>query len=191
MNIGIDLDNTLIRNKILAHELVAIKYPNHYIPELKDYEYSNFPYFIKNKIYELYNNSWYMGKCMNYILPNRISYMKKWIDSKNKIFIITARNNIIRNITEDLIMNFFPLLNIRAYFVQHNTSKKYMFRNLNIDIWIDDSPIGISEAYNERIPSFLIRDDVTIKYNWQIKEKKSLINIVKDFKEIDNILTLL
>lgn len=103
-------------------------------------------------------------------LPGAVKKLKQWKDEGHSLIIITARNPPVHEITKDLVAKYFPMVD-KLLFVKMTDSKQPLFKQEQIDVWIDDSASGIQSAIDMGIKSCLISNSDT-PYNW--KDRKNL-----------------
>jgi len=163
MNIGVDLDQTLIDHLIpvekqAAKNLGIIKYP-----EIKDWYFSNYTKEHKTEVMRLFNDSFFMG--INGNEPIKFSQEKiyRWSILGHKIVIITARNKTVRKATKYMVDEFFPVVN-KLLFVEIEESKKNLMMENKLDIWIDDNPKGVQTSCDLGIETYLIYNDNSKRY---------------------------
>ncbi len=179
MNIGFDLDNTLIHLDIIDILANEYNYPCT-IQQYTDWNMNNFPKYIQSKAMKLFRDHNFM--CENI---KTIKGAKKIISELSKdhnIFIITARVKKLHKKTEKLVNELFP--EVKGFHcVGYNKSKKDLFIENKLDIWIDDAPHGVKDALDCGIITYLISNNKT-RYNWHIKDLPNL-NVVSSVNKIE------
>lgn len=180
MNIGFDLDNTLIDLDVNKYLVNHFNYHSHK-SEVMDWDYSTFPKEIKDIIFDLFKANTFM--CGDNIQPfPNVQDKVKELSKQHNIILITARNENLTEGTIKLVNKFFPEIK-DINLVGFNMSKKDLFKEKKLDLWIDDSPHGVKDSIDLNIKTHLISNDNT-KYNWIARDLKD-INIHECVSKID------
>lgn len=187
MNIGIDLDSTLI--KIKAIEIASEKLGMRYTEEDNlDWNLSVFPDNLRNLIFSLFSDPHIM--CDNVEpLEGAQEKLKNWVNEGHKLHIITARNPEIHIKTYLMVKRFFPEV-LSLSFVNMGETKIHKMEKLRLDVWIDDAVSGISDAKKLKIKNIFLISNKYTKYNHDIADyyrnnEKENIKIVKAVKDIE------
>lgn len=180
MRIGIDLDDTILRNNVIeiASKAYGLDFSKR---DVYDWEFSNFPKNVKDLIYLLYKEPSYMVDNAEFI-NGSIKKLKEWSMLGFEVYIVTNRPMEIRKATIEKFKNLLPITDI--YF--SNGSKKEILKELNLDVWIDDAPHGILEAIELGIEKVYMVSNLETKYNWHILENPKINLVVDNINDIDN-----
>lgn len=167
MNIGFDLDNTLID---LDPNKELIKRLNYHSSksDVHDWEYSTFPEHIRKEVFNLFKDESFM--CGETIIPfpNVQNKIKELTNKGYNIVLITARAENLTEGTIKLVNKYFPEIK-DINLVGFNVSKKDLFIEKKLDLWIDDSPHGVKDSLDLKIKTYLISNEHT-KYNWIVRD---------------------
>jgi len=163
MIIGVDLDQTLIDHNVQVEELAARNLGIKEYPKCHDWGFSNLTTEHKNEIIRLFNTTFYMGVNGNEPIEGSQEKLYKWSMLGHKIVIITARNKPIRIATEYMVGELFPVVD-KLLFVGIEESKKNLMIENKLDVWIDDSPIGVQTSCDLGIETYLIYNDHSKRY---------------------------
>lgn len=163
--IGLDLDRTLVSMveptiKVAARNLNIKAYP-----KPADYWYSNLPEELRNEIFRLYDDPDHATHLK--VIPRVPQKLWEWRKQGHTLIIITARNQAIRKATVNWIQTYLPMIH-KIRFVDMTTSKAGVFKEENIDIWIDDNPFDTITAHDMGIKTCLISNNET-PFNWELK----------------------
>lgn len=178
--IGLDFDGTLVRYQVPALIQAARSLNIDRYPTVHDYNYSNVPPRLRQEIYKLFKDPDFMLKLR--ILPNVKSTLTNWSKLGHKIYIITARSYEIRERTRAYIESQFPMVD-ETYFVDMGASKVELLRQLNIDLWIDDSPIDVAAVLDAGINTYMVSNRSTC-YNWEARRLPK-VNLVKSIMYVN------
>lgn len=178
MNIGLDLDNTLVHLKTIEEVAKENNLP-YTDADCDDWNLSNFPKDFVEKVMEKWNDPEHM--CSVIPIPGAISTVSHLKDIGYDIHIITARNKPVREGTKELVGKYFPKID-SLHFVNYNESKTYLRKYLELDIWVDDSPIECHASVYEGIKTYMISNEHT-KYNWYLRDWNKL-NVIGSIYEI-------
>lgn len=179
MNVGVDLDNTLINLDIINALIERHNYPCS-IEEYIDWNMDNFPKHIQSAAFKLFKDETFM--CNN-VKPIKGSQetIELW-SKKHNIILITARSEHLYDKTKQLVNDLFPhITDFNS--VGFNQSKKDLFIEKKLDAWIDDAPHGIIDAIECGIKTYLISNETT-RYNWHIKSLPN-VNHVESIDKIN------
>lgn len=163
MNIGIDLDQTLINHLVPVEEQAAKNLGIKEYPEVNDWYFSSLTQEHKAEIMRLFDDPYFMGINGNEPIPGTQEKLYNWSLMGHKIVIITARNKPIREETEHLVDEFFPVVK-KIRFTEIDQPKKDIMLEEKIDIWIDDNPKDIQTSCALGIETYLIYNDITKRY---------------------------
>jgi len=182
MNIGIDLDDTLINLNVVKLTSKEMNFDLNRVRNF-DWEMSEFPNELRNEIYKRFKTPKYMCEepYINFI-PNIKNKLDKLKNDGHKIILITARDKSIRKESKILINKVYPKFD-KIHFVSRGQSKLSLFKKEKLNIWIDDHPMNCKRALMLGIKVFLISNKST-PYNYNIKNHKNL-TIIKKFTDIE------
>jgi len=178
LNIGLDLDSTLIEPYIKAHILASYALKEETIPKLKDFNFSNFKPHVRNEIYRLFLDDFFMNRFMRPIEGTN-KKLQIWRQQGHTLTIITARDENIQKGSTQMIYRFFPNVIKQIDFVPLGTSKKEKMIDNKLDVWVDDNIDGVETALDLGLKTYI----VTHNYNKNLKHKE-LIR-VNNVSEID------
>jgi hypothetical protein len=179
MNIGFDLDQTLIDLKSVQQKIW--KRHNLKYNQPIDWNFSNVPENIRNEIFKMFEDPIQMCLAQPYKYSKRL--LVKLQEQGHKVFIITARNKKIKKATIEMTRKYFG--NIKTYVSNFGESKLDILRKENIDIWIDDAPHEIINVSKNNIRCIMISNDNTI-YNHYLRPQFQWVDSVKDlYKDIN------
>lgn len=167
LKIGIDFDNTLVKMKEPTIKVAArnLNIKNYEKP--KDYFYSNVEENLRNEVFRLFDDP--VHACNIIKLPRVHNKLLLWKSFGHNLVLITGGNEPIRKARTQWINNNFPMLE-KINFVDIGKSKKDIFEEENIDVWIDDSPIDTVTAHEMGILTCLISNTDTT-YNWGLRQE--------------------
>lgn len=179
MNIGIDLDSTIIKMRAVELASKSLGYPftdkNAVV-----WDHHNFPKDLREKIFALFEDTKIMCDDVQPIAGAQTK-IKQWVEAGHNIILITARNPPLHEGTIQLIKKHFPEIT-DINFVGQTESKKNVMIDKKIDVWIDDAPHGIEDSLSLGIKTYLISNNYT-KYNWDSRklqvEYPTLLQVVK------------
>lgn len=181
MIIGIDLDSTLIETNAVAIAAKELNFPISNKDTLH-WNHLNFPPELKARIYEYFVDP--VSMCDNARpIKGTQETIRKWYDQGHKIVLITARGNILRESTIEMVHRLYPEIGT-VEFVEMNTSKIAIMKEKGVEVWIDDAPHGILDALKEGIPAYMVSNNYT-KYNWYVRDDTRLKGVVKTISEIN------
>jgi len=168
--VGLDFDNTLVKCrtsviKVAAKNLGLLTYPKKH-----DYLFSKFPENLRNEIFRLFDEPQYMLDLKIY--PGAVKKLEEWKAKGHKLVIITARNKTLHEGTKEFIREHFPMVD-DLVFVGLGKSKENVFKDQEIDVWIDDSPTETVRAVQMGIVTFLICNNETL-YNAEVRGKHAI-----------------
>lgn len=176
MIIGVDLDNTLIELDVIkvVEKKFGVTCPKQY-----DWHYSNFPEEIRIEIFKLFKCPDFM--CSNIEPLSGSQAAIKRLSKNNKIVLITARHDELYNKTKDLVSSYFPeIYDFNS--VGIGMSKKKLFVDKKLDMWIDDNLYSCVDSMELGIKTYLVSNDRT-PYNWNGRQLDN-INVIEGIKEI-------
>lgn len=162
-----------------------------------DYKFSNFPKVLKDKIYELYNDSFYA--CYNkQVLPGIYTYLYYLTKVKNHtIGYLTSRPACISGCTIEKVAKDFPGIfwkyqlfsNLEDNFSIHSSSsKKSLLLSVKPDYFFDDNSKYCIEAKEIGIKNVYLITNSHTGWNHQFiyseQHKKYGIKLVKNIMEV-------
>lgn len=181
MNIGLDLDGTLIDLKIVENLLVEKKINSKLLPKC-DYTFSQFPAELREEIFRRFNIPFYMCSPL-FAVPykNVRNKLYEWKREGHKLLLITARNSSIHHTTKRMLNNYFPRFH-KIIFVKMGESKERFFKRERLDVWIDDNPNDVHSALKLGIKTYLVSHNNT-QYNFEAR-KLDGIHVVESVSKI-------
>lgn len=170
MNIGFDLDNTLIDLDVNKELIKRFNY--HSVKsDVNDWDYSNFPEHMRTEIFKLFKDESFM--CGETIIPfPNIQNKIKELSKKHNVVLITARAPNLTEGTIEIVNKYFPEIK-DINLVGFNMSKKNLFIEKELDLWIDDSPHGIKDSLELDIKTYLVSNEHT-RYNHCVLNQPNL-----------------
>lgn len=182
MNIGIDLDDTLINLNIVKLTSKEFKFN---LNEVKyfDWEMSQFPKELREEIIRRFTDPRFMCE-EPYIsfIPNVKNKLDELKQNNHKLILITARNKIIRKETKQLINKVYPNFD-KIHIVTRGQSKLSLFKKEKLDVWVDDHLENCKRALRLGIKVYMISNNST-PYNHNMKKHRNL-KIIEKFTDID------
>lgn len=165
MNIGMDLDSTLIGWLIRPEKKAAWDLNIKDYPDTTDFEFSTLiPSHVK-RIKELFLDPDFMGPANVVFDPLDKLKLSLWKEEGHRLIVITSRKEPVRKATEMIIEEYFPEIDKLIVCSKIENKKQHMIDE-NLDVWIDDNPRGLRIACELKIPLvFAIVNRVTEKYN--------------------------
>jgi uncharacterized HAD superfamily protein len=146
MKIGIDLDDTLSNSREKMIEFHNKIYGTHFkLADIKTYNlWEDWGGTLETTIEELekFHHAKYGDKIMP--LEGAKEVLTK-LKKNNELYVITARANDVKKITEDWINKYFPNIFSKIYFTNEfphgvaEITKKKICDTLDIDIFIEDN----------------------------------------------------
>lgn len=181
MKIAFDLDDTLFN---LNNEIKKIfeSFGMKYYPAI-NWEMSNYPTIIQDKIHELYCDPERM--CSIEPFHGALDLIDKLTRLNNEVIIITARNKNYEHLIKEMIKCWFPE-SINVFVVGFNQSKADIMINENVEIFVDDCPLYLEEYEKLSISCIMISNKET-RYNWYLRDK---IFHVENVKYLNNNISL-
>ena len=181
-NIGIDLDHTLTTWKLLfwevAYELCGCDVP----PPLKPQNYGlrDFPVDVQEMCMRLFSCKWYM---VDLLEPYIDAYQFLMMVNKSgcSVNVITCRPKSVRDATRSKVREFFDNFVQTLHFVDKHEDKKELFRDLKLDMWIDDHPLLCSIAADMGIRVFMRQQP----WNMSIPTDHEKITKIVSLNDID------
>ncbi len=181
--IGIDIDGVLTREEKGGKNIWEMKlaeYLNKDINRCNDvYNFKDafnitseeLDGFIKKHVYNIYKNLQPASGAINVLSKlNKLNF---------KIYLITARNEKYRNVTE----NWLAQNNIPYDFLYHEDNKAPLAVKKNIQLFIEDNKNNTIELLKNNIPVILVN-----KYHNKNLQKKNNIFRVDNWQEIQDII---
>lgn len=141
--ICVDLDGVLIGLKAVD---LASNF-KHSEVDIIDYGLQCFSEDLRQLIFSHFHNPETM--CRNVkVLEGVVETLSRWKSLGHQIFIVTARSEVIRKETVEMVNSLFPMVDgIR--FVNIDESKNGVLRELGCDLFIDDAPHNLEAARGE------------------------------------------
>lgn len=177
-NIFLDLDNVLIVPNFMevASERLGTDISEE---DITVYDFANFPENVRKVIFECFNDPEIM--CKNYKI---IEGVKEWVAEQAKnhnVYIITARNESVKDATLALIHEHFPDV-LSVFFENRKSETMNLYDNV---LFVDDSPGNILNALDSGIESVLVSNKYT-KYNHHLKQNNTIkhVKTIAEIKEI-------
>lgn len=184
MRIGFDLDSTLIYWLINPVKQAAINLNLKEYSRQHDFEYSNLNEEHRQEIFKLFGNPDYMGpQNVIYDIKDKAA-LKFWKSKGHRLYLITARKPEVVDTTKLIIENYFKNIFYKVIICHKTECKEEYFVNERLDVWVDDSPKGISISMELGIKTFMIYNKITSMYN-----NDTLIKYIgnKNFKNIRSV----
>ena len=180
MNIGLDLDNTLIDTNIVQDVLddfgiIDITYKDVYHWDLRD-----LPPEIRTEVFRRYKMPEY--NCNVPAIKGVRRKLNIWKRLGHKLIIITSRPKEIEQETIDMVMKTFPVVD--KVIVAYDKKKKDILVEEKIDMFVDDAPHHIEEAIEAKIKYIYLISNKHTPYNYEYKEQHQNMNIVKGINYI-------
>jgi FMN phosphatase YigB (HAD superfamily) len=183
MIIGLDFDNTLVYSRRSAVKVAAkdlgIKVD---FSAPRDYNFSGYPEVLRKRIYELFRSPEF--SCDLEIVHGAQEKLREWNRLGHRLVIITARDLPIREATDKFIRNNFEVVD-EVHYVDMSSSKVDKFKELKIDVWIDDSPIDAPEAVKLGIKTCLISNSHTPYNNHLVGDRSIAIKVYDKISSIN------
>lgn len=169
INVGIDIDNTLIRIPLI--EAVNMKFGTSYTySDLSDFSLSNFPDDVRDYMFDLHLDPDFMCKYAKPFDGTR-DVLLKWKTKGYKLFAITKRDLSLKNATIQQFDEQFYGLFSDMEFVPTGRSKGDALKRFLIDVYADD--YEVDDSLSLGIKTFLITNEFT-RYNWHKRENLKL-----------------
>lgn len=180
MIIGIDLDGCLI---VPGHVEFSAKALGIDVDEtdVKDWKFSTFPENLRQMIFSCFTNVDVM--CNNIkIIDGAQAKIKEWSDAGHEIYVITARDEILKEKTLELVSTNFPEVT-ETILVGFNESKRDMLEAYHCNLFIDDSPTQIEAGINYSIHTIMISNKYT-SYNHHLRDKIEWYKCIGDIPNV-------
>lgn len=168
LNIGLDIDQTMYHLDAIDY-ISTLLNMNYKTEDVKHWVYdkqrvNGFPKHFTDLVFALFDDPNYMG---NLDVYDDVQYrLGEWKLDGHKLFVISARRpsvqiETVRMLNRDFGYGFFESI----HFVEHKTdAKERLFKDLKLDVWIDDNPKDIDNACYLGINTYAITNEYT-KYN--------------------------
>ena len=168
LNIVLDIDQTMYHLDVIDHvsKLLGLNYKTedvlHWVYDKQ--EVNGFPKHFTDLVFAHFDNAEYMGNLTLY--DGVIENVKRWKNEGHNLYVITARQPsvyiaTINMLNRDFGVGFFKSI----HFVEHKTDAKLvLYKELGIDVTIDDNPIDIYKSCKLGLQVFAINNKYT-KYN--------------------------
>lgn len=160
MNIGIDLDETLIDFSPVFKKAFACFGLEYQKP--KTWTMADYPEKVKEQIIQNFYDESIMCNLEPY--PDSKYFIDFMRSKGHKVYIVTARGKFLNN--EPFIKSMFDVDGI--YVVEPGESKLSVLEELEIDIWIDDNPVEIEELKKTDIELVIVKNENTL-YNHHVE----------------------
>ncbi len=180
MNIGIDLDTTLIKlpHMELASEELGVDFRE---TDVYDWKFEKgFPESFRKRIFEMFSDPIVM--CEK-VLPieGTQQKIKEWFNKGYNLNIITSRNDDLQFKTVEMINKLYPEISA-IHFCPMNHSKNQILIDNKIDVFIDDGPHNIENALKISGLNCILLSNKYTHYNWYLRE---LVSWKKSISEIE------
>ena len=167
MNIGVDLDSTIIKMRAVEAASKALGY------EFTDknailWNHPNFPDDLRETIFDLFNDPKIMCE-EAWPIEGAQTRVQQWTKKGHNVILITARDLPIRDATVKMVNEHFPEIT-DINFVAQTESKTEVMKAKKLDLWIDDAPHGVIDSLALGIRTYLISNNYT-KYNHSVVEE--------------------
>ena len=186
MNIGLDLDSTLIKLPCieLASKELGFDFDETHV---EDWQFKKvFPEILRHRVFEMFADPKVMCDKVTPIdgTQNKI---KEWCNKGHRLTIITSRIDSLQYKTVEMINKFYPEIE-KVTFVGFNQSKKEALIENKIQLFVDDGPHNIEVAME--IPNLvcILLSNKYTRYNWYLRDKVNLVKAIKDIQLKDYIL---
>jgi FMN phosphatase YigB (HAD superfamily) len=186
MNIVIDIDNTLYHLDVIdkVSDLLGLDYKTEDVKHwVYDKEHINgFPKYFTDLVYSYFDDPKYMGNLDIYLGAKE--KLVQWKSEGHNLYIISARKSnvaisTVKMLNRDFGAGFFK----EIHFVEHKTDAKItLYRDLNIDMVIDDNPIDLEKSCELGIKVYAINNRYT-GYNNIIIDK--CLKIYDNIKKVE------
>lgn len=191
MKIGLDIDATMYRLDVIERvsELLGEEYTSedikHWVYDKE--EINGMPKHFTDLVFSHFGDPMYMGNLK--LNPYVRKKVHEWKDTGHELYVLTARKPevhiaTVKMLNRDFGVGFFKSIHM----VEHKTdAKSKLFKDLELDVWIDDNPKDLVKASEMGINTYAINNSVTqyntSKVNWCI-EKYKHCKKVSNFGEI-------
>jgi hypothetical protein len=177
--IGFDLDNTLIHMSVMKRISSEL---NLRLPEQSDWQFSEFPQNIRDRVFELFKDPAFMCEDVKPIWGSK-AFLRRLGDMGHSLRMITARAKEVKTDTISLVREHFPQIETIQFVEPHETKREIMAEN-KLDFWIDDAPHEVINAIELGISTILVSNQNT-RYNWKVKDDPRLLKVVSSVKDIE------
>ena len=174
-NIGLDLDNVLIKRNI--QDIPGVIYTNE---DIEDWEFSTLPEATRNLIFDSFKNPNIMCNGSKPIKGAQEKVSELW-KAGHFIVVITARHKSIWEQSIRMINSLFICDAVEC--VDFFKTKSDIWKDYNIDYWVDDAPHGVVESCKMGINTYLVSNNET-KYNWHTRKLKG-INVIESIRDFN------
>ena len=186
LNIGVDLDSTLIEAHAVNNAAKKLGYNISQKDQLT-WNKHEFPKDLQELILEYYALPAEM--CHAAIpIEGAQAKIKDWSERGHNVILITARGENLKDETISMVNRLFPEIK-EICFSGYNEPKASIMSDKKLDIWVDDAAHGIEEAIELGIDCYLVSNNNT-KYNHSIPVKhaenpklKGVVKIISDIKD--------
>lgn len=187
MNIGIDIDDTIVINSnyFLSHileedlpEYILIEIKNN-ITNIMDGKIPAFlmPYLAP--IYKKYN-------LLYEVYPNVVPVLER-LKRENKIIIATGRCNEMLEGCEDTTIQYLDMKGITYDEIYYGVSDKLVFcLEHDIDVFIDDSVNHIGKISSAGIPTILFESEVNKNFKIRTLKSNNWLDVEKKINNLKN-----
>lgn len=176
--VALDLDGVLCGLKAidLASDLLGYSYKEEHSTDW----YMNWaPEDLRLKIVDYFSNSQVMCDKVK-IIPESQQKVREWFDKGYDLHIVTARVPEIRFKTMELIQTHYGEIS-KIHFVNFNESKNEILKNINPDLFVDDSPFNVENSLSIGINTVMVSNRYT-KYNFHLRNKVKWVNNLKEIE---------
>lgn len=172
MKIGLDLDNTLFNlpDVETASKILGMYYTSE---DVTSWSMTELPEILFERIRELWFDETFM--CNLSLIPGVKETLSEWHDQGHELYIITARIKKLTKPTKNMVDEKLPGLIKSIHVSGFSESKIDIMKDLNLDLWIDDSPHGIDDSLAEKFKTIMISNSKT-KYNHHYRSDVPWVN---------------
>lgn len=177
--IAIDLDTVILDTNCIQR--YAFAYHNIPYYDSVDWAQSNYPEEVRRTIDEMYKDKNLMTKFLPFKedLQAINDLLVYWKLEGHTLFCVTAREKLHSEKTAEYILSRLPHIT-SIKFTEGCKNKMEVFKDLKVDLVIDDSPVVVSDCIKNKIPVILISDDHTL-YSHHLRDTtktcKSILEI--------------
>lgn len=172
MVICVDLDGVLIGLKAISLASDGVLGES----DATDYKMTCFSEELRQAIFSHFHNPKTMCEDVK-VLEGVIETLSEWVYQGHKVYIVTARSEVIRKETRVMVANSFPMVT-GLKFVNIDEDKNRVLRELRCDLFIDDAPHNI-EASSTEFFTVMISNKYT-RYNHFLREKVTHFKCIRD-----------
>ncbi|MFW6219782.1 MAG: hypothetical protein ACOC1O_01575 [bacterium] len=180
MNIGLDLDNTLIDTNIVQDVLDEYGVVDITYKDINHWDLRELPPDIRLEVFKRYKIPEY--NCNVNAIKGVKRKLNIWKRLGHNLIIITSRPTEIENETIDMVKKLFPCVD--KVIIVPNKEKKQTLISENIDVFVDDAPHHIDEAIDAKVKYIYLISNKHTPYNYEYKIQHNNINIVKGLEHI-------